>query len=87
MTDFKVALDIANSRCMVHPDQPLIPTPQQFGPTIMTCPICNAEYFDNLAKQPDVITINSHLKPGVCYCRNQFENSHCAYFKSGKCTR
>lgn len=27
------------------------------------------------------------LEPGICYCRNQFEKSHCAYFKGGFCKR
>lgn len=57
MTDFKVALDPNNPRCMVHPEQRLLRTPVSGGRDIWTCPHCNADYFDELAKRPDVITI------------------------------
>lgn len=56
--DFGAVLDPANQRCMVHPDQSLMRTRQTGGRTLMTCPVCNTDFFDRMARQPGVITIN-----------------------------
>lgn len=66
MTDFKVALDPVNPRCMVHPDQRLISTPQMGGAAIATCPICTADILDAMARWPGTITVrNGEPRPTV----------------------
>lgn len=56
-TDFSVALDQRNPRCMAHPDQPLLHTPQFGGRALMTCPVCNAEWVAKVASHPETITV------------------------------
>jgi hypothetical protein len=59
MTDFKVALDPRNPRCMVHPDQRLLLShdANPRAKSIWTCPICNAKILDEMAQRPDVIRL------------------------------
>lgn len=65
---------IINQYCEVHPNQRLTLTPQVRGRNIMTCAVCNTEYFDGVAKRSNVITIE-HPR---CACgRKRYIDCNC----------